>query len=84
MRATRLQEYLTAWGAMPSAFARQAGISRAQLLRLRRGDMEPSRRTMVALAEAAGLMRDRSVYVVELFELARADEAALRALKETS
>ena len=41
---TRLEAYMKAWGVMPSAFARRSGVSRAHLLRLRRGEMEPSRR----------------------------------------
>ena len=67
---------------MPSALARRSGVSRAHLLRLRRGEMEPSRRLMVALTETASLMRERPVYMVELFELSRADEAIYLALLE--
>ena len=80
MHRTRLEAYLKEWGVMPSAFAKRSGVSRAHLIRLRRGEMEPSRRLMVALTEAASYMRDRTVYVVELFELSRADEAIYRAL----
>jgi hypothetical protein len=36
--------------------------------------MEPTRRMMVALAEAASAMRFRTVFVVELFELSQGDE----------
>jgi len=71
---------MRAWGVMPSAFSRRSGVSRAHLLRLRKGEMEPTRRIMVELTETASLMRDRSVYVVELFELSRADEAIHQAL----
>jgi len=77
---TRLEAYMQEWGVMPSALARRSGVSRAHLLRLRRGEMEPSRRVMVALTEAAHVMRDRTVYTVELFELSRADEAIYQAL----
>ncbi|HSY52069.1 MAG TPA: hypothetical protein VLC46_24925 [Thermoanaerobaculia bacterium] len=79
---TRLEAYMQDWGVMPSAFARRSGVSRAHLLRLRRGEMEPSRRVMVTLTETAGAMRERTVFTVELFELSRADEAIFTAIKE--
>ena len=68
------------WGVMPSAFAKRSGVSRAHLLRLRRGEMDPTRRIMIALADAASAMQRKTVYVVELFELARADESMYQAL----
>jgi transcriptional regulator with XRE-family HTH domain len=71
---TRLESFLREWGVKPSAFAKRAGISRQHLLRLRRGTMEPTRRMMVILAEAASAMRFRTVRVVELFELSQADD----------
>ena len=37
--------------------AERSGVSRAHLLRLRRGEMDPTRRIMIALAEAASAMR---------------------------
>jgi transcriptional regulator with XRE-family HTH domain len=79
---TRLDAYLREWGAMSSVIARRSGISNSHLLRLRRGESEPSRRTMVALADTISMMRDRTVYIVELFELSRADEAIYVALLE--
>ena len=81
-RATRLEICLEEWRVKLSAFARHAGLSRTQLLRLRRGDSEPSRATMVALAETASAMLSRPVYIVELFELSPADEAIYAALLE--
>lgn len=77
---TRLEKYMKEWGVMPSAFARRSGVSRAHLLRLRRGEMEPSRRVMVKLTETASAMQQKTVYVVELFELSRADELIYQAL----
>jgi transcriptional regulator with XRE-family HTH domain len=74
MTTTRLESFLREWGVKPSAFAKRAGISRQHLLRLRRGTMEPTRRMMVILAEAASAMRFRTVRVVEIFELSQADE----------
>jgi hypothetical protein len=79
---TRLEAYMQEWGVMPSAFALRSGVSRAHLLRLRRGEMEPSRRVMVTLTETASAMRERTVFTVELFELSRADEAIFTAIKE--
>ncbi len=77
---TRLESYMQEWGVMPGAFAKRSGVSRAHLLRLRRGDMEPTRRVMVALADAASAMQHKTVFVVELFELSRADEGMYQAL----
>jgi transcriptional regulator with XRE-family HTH domain len=77
---TRLESYMKEWGVMPGAFAKRSGVSRAHLLRLRRGEMEPTRRIMTALAEAASAMQHKSVYVVELFELSPSDEAMYQAL----
>ena len=77
---TRLETYMREWGVMSSVFARRAGVGYKHLLRLRRGDAEPSRSVMVALADAASAMREKPVYVVELFELAPADEAIYQAL----
>lgn len=77
---TRLEAYLQEWGVMPSALAKRSGVSRAHLLRLRRGEMDPTRHVMIALAEAASAMQYRTVYVVELFELSRSDEAMYQAL----
>jgi transcriptional regulator with XRE-family HTH domain len=77
---TRLERFITEWGVMPSAFAARSGVSRSHLLRLRRGTMEPTRRVMVALADAASAMQHKTVFVVELFELSRADEGMYQAL----
>ncbi|HXA16743.1 MAG TPA: hypothetical protein VN380_07120 [Thermoanaerobaculia bacterium] len=77
---TRLERYIKRWGVMPSRFARRAKVSRTHLQRLRNGTMDPTRRVMVALAEAASAMQFKTVYVVELFKLSRADEALYKAL----
>ncbi|HXA18476.1 MAG TPA: helix-turn-helix transcriptional regulator [Thermoanaerobaculia bacterium] len=79
---TRLETYIREWGVTIGVFARRAGISHTGLLRLRRGETEPSRRTMMALADAASEMREKPVYIVELFELSPADEAIYLALLE--
>ena len=77
---TRLETYIKECGVKPSAFAKRSGVSRAHLLRLRRGEMDATRHVMIALAEAASAMQHKTVYVVELFELSRSDEAMYQAL----
>ena len=74
--------FLRAWGVTSRLYARQAGISPSQLRRIRRDECEPTRRMMVTLAETASAMLSRPVYMVELFELSRADEAIYIALME--
>ena len=76
---TRLETYLKESGVMPSALAYRAGVSRAQLHRLRMGKADPTRRVMVALTDAASAMQHKPVYMVELFELAPSDEAVYAA-----
>jgi transcriptional regulator with XRE-family HTH domain len=82
LTTTRLECFLREWGVKPSVFAKRAGISRQHLLRLRRGTMEPTRRMMVILAEAASSMRFRTVRVVELFELSPGEERPLDAAED--
>jgi transcriptional regulator with XRE-family HTH domain len=72
---TRLEVFLKQAGVKPSRLAARAGVSRQHLLRLRRGEMEPTRRMMVTLANAASQMCHRTVCTVELFELSIADES---------
>jgi transcriptional regulator with XRE-family HTH domain len=72
---TRLDRFIKQAGVKPSRLAERAGVSRQHLLRLRRGQMEPTRRMMVALADAASQMCRRTVYTVELFELSHGDES---------
>jgi hypothetical protein len=82
LSTTRLETFLGDWGVMSGVFARRAQISANHLLRLRRGEAEPTRWMMVTLAETASAMLSRPVYVVELFELSLADEAVYAALLE--
>ena len=72
--STRLERFIRNWGVKPTALARQAGISRQHLLRLRRGTAEPTRDLMVRLTLAASAMRVRRVFVVEMFELTESEE----------
>ena len=72
---TRLDVFIKQAGVKQSRLAERAGVSSQHLLRLRRGEMEPTRRMMVALADAASQICRRTVYTVELFELSRGDES---------
>jgi transcriptional regulator with XRE-family HTH domain len=81
-RVTRFDVFMREWGVRTRVYARRAGISPSQLRRIRRGESEPTRRLMVALVETASAMLSRPVYMVELFELPRADEAIYAALME--
>ena len=81
-RLTRFDLFLRQWGVTARLYARQAGISPSQLRRIRRDECEPTRRMMVRLVETASAMLSRPVYMVELFELSRADEAIYAALLE--
>jgi transcriptional regulator with XRE-family HTH domain len=72
---TRLELFIKQAGVKPSGLAERAGVSRQHLLRLRRGQMEPTRRMMVALANAASQICRRTAYTVELFELSPGDES---------
>jgi predicted transcriptional regulator len=82
-RATRFDAFIRECGVRASVFARRAGISPSQLRRIRGGECERTRRLMVALTETASAMLSRPVYIVELFELSRADEAAYVAILES-
>lgn len=82
-RVTRFDTFLREWGVKSTAYARRAGVSPSQLRRLRWGQSEPTRRLMVALTETASAMLSRPVYMVELFELSRADEALYTAILES-
>ncbi|MGA8809498.1 MAG: hypothetical protein WB973_16635 [Thermoanaerobaculia bacterium] len=79
---TRLEKFVRAWGVPYSTFAERAGISYTHLLRLRRGEQDPGRLVMMALADAASAMLSRPVYIVEMFELTPADEAIYAAILE--
>jgi predicted transcriptional regulator len=77
---TRLETYLKTWHIMPAELGRRAGVSRAGLYKVRMGNIDPTRRVMVALTDAVSAMRGKPVYVVELFELAPADESIFCAI----
>jgi transcriptional regulator with XRE-family HTH domain len=71
---TRLETYIKEWGVKPTILARKAGISRQQLFQLRKGTAEPTRATMCKLALAASAMRNRRVFVIEMFKLTESED----------
>jgi predicted transcriptional regulator len=77
---TRLETYLKHWDLSPSKLAARSGVSRTQLHRLRMGTDDPTHRVMVALTDAVAAMQRKPVYMVQLFELAQADEAVFCAM----
>jgi len=66
---TRLESFMRANEIKPAHLARSSGYSRQHLMRLRKGTMEPTRRVMVALAEASSYITHRAVQVWQLFDL---------------
>jgi len=67
---TRLQRFITDSGIKPSHLARASGVSRAHILRLRKGQMDPTRYTMVLLARGCSFLLGRWVGADELFDIA--------------
>jgi transcriptional regulator with XRE-family HTH domain len=66
---TRLAAILKGNGVKPSHLARDAGVSRQHLLRLRCGTVDPTLHMMVILATAARRILGRKVSVGEMFDL---------------
>ena len=66
---TRLERFIRRNGIVRRQLALQAGVCRQQLQRLRSGQAEAKRSTMVKLAHACGRILNRKVPVSELFDL---------------
>jgi transcriptional regulator with XRE-family HTH domain len=66
---TRLESFLKGTGIRPSHLARDAGISRQHLMRLRRGTSQPTLQMMIILATAARRILGRKVELRELFDI---------------
>ncbi len=66
---TRLDAFLKANDIRPVDLTREAGISRQHILRLRNGEMEPRRKTIVAIVLACRRILRRDVQAAELFHL---------------
>jgi tetratricopeptide (TPR) repeat protein len=66
---TRLEFFLVTRGLKPVHIARESGISRQHLLRVRRGVMEPSRWKIAQIVSAVRRLTLMDVQPTELFEL---------------
>jgi transcriptional regulator with XRE-family HTH domain len=66
---SRLQLFIAQTGIRPARLAAESGVSRQHLLRLRKGEMEPTRPVRVAIAAGCSRLLRRRVQVSEVFEL---------------
>jgi predicted transcriptional regulator len=69
MGDTRLQRFLYQHGLKPAHVARESGYSRQHLLRLRRGEMEPTRACIAAIVTACRRLTKGVVRADDLFNL---------------
>jgi DNA-binding Xre family transcriptional regulator len=67
---TKLEEFLKANDVKPARLAREAGISRQQLLRIRFGKAEVKMKTALRIRDACGRLTSRRVNLGEIFDLA--------------
>lgn len=67
--ATPLEVFMKTHGIKPAHVAREAGVSRQHLLRLRKARAEPTRAVMVAIADACSRLLRKRVQPGELFDL---------------
>lgn len=68
-RRTKLETFLKSRGIKPAHLARESGYSRQHLLRIRLGQMEPTRRCMVEVTTACCRLAREHVRVADLFDL---------------
>ena len=66
---TKLDRWMAANGVKPAHLARESGYSRQHLLRIRRGDMEPTRRCIKAITASCRRLSARPVRASDLFDL---------------
>lgn len=66
---TRLESFLKRRGIKPAHLAKESGYSRAHLLRVRNGQMEPTRKCIKAIREACSRLIQRNVRATTLFDL---------------
>lgn len=71
---TRLEKFLKSRGIKPAHLARESGYSRQHLLRVRMGQMEPTRRCIAAIAAACRRLSGEIVRASELFDLEGEDQ----------
>lgn len=65
---TRLESYLKSREIKPLHLAKEAGISRQHLLRVRMGRMEPTRRCIAAIVAGVRRLTNEPVRVTDLFD----------------
>jgi predicted transcriptional regulator len=66
---TYLDRWMAANGVKPAHLARESGYCRQHVLRLRRGDMEPTRRCIKAITAACLRLSAKPVKASDLFDL---------------
>jgi DNA-binding phage protein len=69
---TRLDRWLAAHKVKPARLAYESGYSRQHLLRIRKEEMEPTRRCIAAIVTAATKLSREPVRASELFDLGEA------------
>ena len=67
--ATRLEWFIRTRGLKPRHLAREAGISRQHLYRLRQGQGQPTSATIASLRGACARLLRKRVSVHDLFEI---------------
>jgi len=70
---TRLEEFLKARKIRPGQLEEASGYSRQHILRIRRGQIEPRRRCIVAIVKAVSKLTNSRVRPEELFDLSEDD-----------
>lgn len=68
MAATRLERFLRREGVKPAHLARESGYSRQHILRIRRGEMEPTRACIAAIVSACRRLTSKAVHPEDLFD----------------
>jgi predicted transcriptional regulator len=66
---TRLEAFIKSRGLLPSHVAKHADYSRQHLLRLRKGEMEPTRKCIKAITAACRRLARERVRAADLFDL---------------
>jgi predicted transcriptional regulator len=67
--ATPLETFIRARGIKPADLARESGYSRQHLLRVRQGQMEPTRRCIASVVAALRRLTGRAVRAERVFDL---------------
>lgn len=70
---TKLERFLKSRGIKPAHLAHESGYSRQHLLRIRLGKMEPTRRCILHITDAAARLSREQVTASDLFDLTPVD-----------